>query len=753
MGRTKKDNRGSGIVSVIITIAFIGALSTALLFMTYMNYQMKISSRAAQGTFYGAEETLDQVRAAMQVIVSDSIRDSYAKTLLDYSNLVNESDFSKAQTAFAQNFIVALAERVGISAMPAADMVAGDYAFEIGTLMDSLCRYTSFTVAEAANPELHGLSIRGPDGSTSQGIARLTLVIGETTPKFIELRGFQVRKIVEGYETTLYTDFTIHCPPFVAVAAGYQSRLDSYVIVADGTVKAAMLSDTALSGNVFAGELDVSGVDHTFTMNSGRVISPGAYKVHGGATLSIGDSASIWAARITVDSTVQPSSLDLRGNIQVADDLELVAKGGSASLSGSYFGFGAGTTGLSSSAILISGQNSTLNLQGLSSLGLAGRSYIAGNPDGSEGIPTAGSLSIKSDQIAYLVPDACITRFSGGVGTALPNPSIAPTGTQTPVYYTTGGVYVAITTNAIHADDPSQHSEDYIVIDLTVPLWDNGNSLMDFGATPTRRLTHLGSSGDHLLYLFLSFGNDRDREDYFSQYFTNHGDRMDDYLRIYFDQASNLRDITPGGGVSAAGFVYEFAAGSDSYQLRSPVSSGPLEAMAKTYAKQYEYLTATLFEMEAPTDNTVTPFTRYMDVEKIEDALDANAEVLFRDDAGNVRAVIITKTTGSYTLNNLGAQENINLVISMGCDVSIACDFKGLVISRGAVDINTRSLSKDSILLSEALGAVDGDGNPVLTYLRGTSSAAPKTGGDASTWNLDDLVAFSNWKKNEPNAD
>ena len=750
MGRTKNDNRGSGIVSVIITIAFIGALSTALLFMTYMNYQMKISSRAAQRTFYSAEATLDQVRAAMQVIVSDSIRDSYAKTLLDYSNLVSESDFSRAQTAFSQNFIVELAERVGISAMPAADMAAGDYAFEIGTLLDRICSYTSFTVAEAANPELHGLSIRATDSSSGQGTARLTLVAGETTPKFIELRGFQVRRIVEGYETTLNTDFTIHCPPFVAVAAGYQSRLDSYIIVADGTVKTAMLSDTALNGNVFAGELDVSGVDHIFTMNSGRVISPGTYKVHGGATLIIGDSASIWAARITVDSTVQPSFLDLRGNIQVADDLELVAKGGSASLSGSYFGFGAGSTGLSSSAILISGQNSTLDLQGLSSLGLAGRSYIAGNPDGSGGIPTAGSLSIKSDQIAYLVPDACITRFSGGVGTALPNPSIAPTGDDLPVYTYTPGPGGSPGTYALLIGEGSITPEDedeYILIERS-------GALLDYNAMPTRRMHVVsGNPAQTMLYFFLTFGNDRDREDYFSQYFTNHGDRMDDYLRIYFDQTSNPGDINPDGGVSAAGFVYEFAAGSDSYQLRSPVSSGPVEAMAKTYAKQYESLTATLFEMEVPADNTITPFTRYIDTEKISNELDSNAVVPFRDDAGEVRAVILTATTGSYTLNNLGARENINLVISMGCDVTIACDFKGLVISRGHVDINTSALSKDSLLLSEALGAVDGDGNPILRYLRGTSSAVPKAGDDASTWNLDDLVAFSNWKKNEPNAD
>ena len=744
MGRSKRDNRGSGIVSVIITIAFISALSTALLFMTYMNYQMKISSRAAQRTFYSAEETLDQVRAAMQVIVSDSIRDSYAQTLLDYSNLVSESDFSKAQTAFSQSFISELAKRVGISTMPVVDMPEGVYKFNIDLLIENLCAYTSMSAVTAVEAKAYGLEIAGDSGL---GLATLTLVADEKTPRYIELQGFKVTKTVEGYETSIFTDFTIHCPPFVAVAAGYQSRLDSYVIVANGPLKANLAGDATLSGNVFAGALDVSGPGQTLTMNSGRVISPGPYTVKDGATLKIGDSASVWASRITVDSTTRASAIELSGNAQVADDLELVGnQGGSATLKGSYFGFGTGATGLESSAILISGQGSSLNLQSLNSLGLAGRSYIAANPDGTEGIPTAGSLSIKSDQIAYLVPDACISRVTGAVVTSLPNPCIIPTSDNNiPVYTHTpdsgGGAGTFALVAGSGPADPSA-VPDYILIALN-------ETLIDFGASAVRRMHVVaGQPTQTLLYFFLSFPTDSDREGYFNQYFSTHSERMGDYLRIYFDQNSP-EAINSSGGVSAAGFVYEFAGGSAGYQLRSPVSSGPINAMAATYATQYTNLKGTLFEMEAPANASVTPFSRYIDAEKIDDELAVSAAVPFFI-GGETRAVILTAGAGgdSYDLND----KNINLVISMGRTVNINCDFKGLIVSNGEVILSTTTASKDSLLLSEALGAVDGAGNAVLNYLRGTNSAAPKGNGDASTWNLDDLVAFSNWRKNEPTA-
>ena len=64
--RKKCDNRGSSIVIVIIAMAMIGILATTLLWMSYMNYMIKISDMRNKESFYSAEEVVEQIMAGLQ---------------------------------------------------------------------------------------------------------------------------------------------------------------------------------------------------------------------------------------------------------------------------------------------------------------------------------------------------------------------------------------------------------------------------------------------------------------------------------------------------------------------------------------------------------------------------------------------------------------------------------------------------------------------------------------------------------------
>ena len=98
--------------------------------------------------------------------------------------------------------------------------------------------------------------------------------------------------------------------------------------------------------------------------------------------------------------------------------------------SGQYIGFGTGENG-DSSAIVVNGTGTDIDLSGLINLTLAGNTYIAtktakdnltgadGNPNGSasdrKDILMGQSIAVKSDQLAYLVPGDLIKQGSNPV--------------------------------------------------------------------------------------------------------------------------------------------------------------------------------------------------------------------------------------------------------------------------------------------------------------------------------------------------
>ena len=143
--------------------------------------------------------------------------------------------------------------------------------------------------------------------------------------------------------------------------------------------------------------------------------------------------------------------MDVSGRMYVANDLILSGKGSSVSLAGQYYGYGntnastnnatvekkddegnpvldgegnpvmedvAVNPASSSSAIVINGKDSTVDLLGLTTLQLAGRAYVSLPQEGEadNGLPhvlMGESISVKSNQIAYLVPPECVGTLDG----------------------------------------------------------------------------------------------------------------------------------------------------------------------------------------------------------------------------------------------------------------------------------------------------------------------------------------------------
>lgn len=88
----KRDDRGSAIVVVIIAMALIGILASAILWSSYMNYMIKLADIRNKNSFYSAETVMEQIMAGMQHEASAAITLSYQDVMKNWGNNHNPDD-------------------------------------------------------------------------------------------------------------------------------------------------------------------------------------------------------------------------------------------------------------------------------------------------------------------------------------------------------------------------------------------------------------------------------------------------------------------------------------------------------------------------------------------------------------------------------------------------------------------------------------------------------------------------------------
>ena len=88
----KRRNSGSSIVIVIIAMAMIGILATTLLWMSYVNYKIKVNDIRNKNSFYSAETVMEQIVAGLQKETSDSVAVAYQEVLSNWEALENETN-------------------------------------------------------------------------------------------------------------------------------------------------------------------------------------------------------------------------------------------------------------------------------------------------------------------------------------------------------------------------------------------------------------------------------------------------------------------------------------------------------------------------------------------------------------------------------------------------------------------------------------------------------------------------------------
>ena len=83
--RLSGNNRGSGIVVVLVSMTCIALMGASLLFMSYTAVRMRATERQASHDFYSAETAMDEIRSGAQSIASVALGKAYKTVLLTYS--------------------------------------------------------------------------------------------------------------------------------------------------------------------------------------------------------------------------------------------------------------------------------------------------------------------------------------------------------------------------------------------------------------------------------------------------------------------------------------------------------------------------------------------------------------------------------------------------------------------------------------------------------------------------------------------
>ncbi len=456
------DDKGSAMVVVIIAMAFIGILASVLMYMSLLNYQMKANNLQAKDNFYSAETVLDEIRVHMEEQVSASLGDAYTQILVNYDDTSISEKESKLRYAFLSSMQ---------KAYQCSDTASLNY-YNLEKLFNSLSpevkKNTELQTSDGVNSYTIKMvgGVVQTTGTNGSGVAVGDLPKGQLT-LFTDGLSFQKLKVIytdaNGYVSVIQTDIRVKMPDMSFAQAVSLPSLTSMSLVAQKNIQvvaeSGKFSDAKIAGSFYADKVLVGNEDDTNSKyvtltleepteptgkenDDKRMVAATELYLGKGATLESDSYGELWAGKITMHgaaTSTGSANMNFKGNdVYVAGDLRIDGANNNftagslvdGNYSGQYIGFGTGKNG-DSSAIVVNGTGTDIDLSSLINLTLAGNTYIAtktakdnltgadGNLNGSSSdrkdILMGQSIAVKSDQLAYLVPGDLIKQGSNPV--------------------------------------------------------------------------------------------------------------------------------------------------------------------------------------------------------------------------------------------------------------------------------------------------------------------------------------------------
>ena len=669
----RMNNKGSALVIVIIVATFIGVLATVLLTMTGTNAQTKRVDTEAKRTFYDAETALDEVTLGVENVLAEATKEAYSTIFTEFTTLSNDE-----RNEGFQNVIM--------------DQVKTKLKFN-ETVKDASGKLPIVYLLQGfiTNSDAEIVSV----GSCSQ--------FSSGTKNYLKINAIKIVYENGDYSNTITTDLRINVP-VADLSANIPSTsnlsFEKYGLICENKL---IIDNKKLNvnGDIYAGYngININGAESSAVFTSGNIISKGDILISNTsssgnkvnlatASTSKTSRTNIWAKNIVIKDTTGTAIEALAANkkntdisfanaaVRVQDDLELHSPGSKVIMSGEYFGFGSSQDVEElSSAIIINGRNSYLDIRSLSKLQLAGRSFIKTphksdkvNP-GSEtqsfnGLPMGESLTIKGNQIAYLVPSACIS----------------------------------VKHNPVTWDEFKNGSIDFDFTAIDIPgefileeyLVDSENVKDKYTEAINQK-----PNGTHVVYFYLNI-KEESLTQFFEKYCEKFGtSRMADIFRVDFLMTNTVTNadgtVTESGDISSMGtIVSEYITGTiNDMSILNP-GSGGIGATAGALSQNFKYWTSYLRSEE---DQKMKD-AGYSDTKGVVENL-INVELINEINAANGPGDLIMDKKEE------GSNYRVIIIDNYGKDAfTITESMKGVVIATGDVVLDLEGKNFTGLIIA-----------------------------------------------------
>ena len=786
----RQQNQGFSLFTVLIAVSFVGILGLLVLYIALSNFNMKITDLKGKDSFYTAERALEEIRTGLQEDVGNAMSKAYTQVLESY-NVENRSQDSsmdrQRQSEFQDCFITELMRTLRVSKTE-------DNIYN----MERLRGYVDLEYDESKE----SLIITNPAGSAP--VMKAVKNVGKNTENNgVLLKNLKVIYVDEkGRASIICTDIRLLVPEVQFPTPSTLPDLMNMIVVADKGIvcEGTESTPTSINGSIYAGNLPSALAADSETsikvipgaslnVESGdKVVCKGEISVGLNSTFTSAESVNLWARGLNADSV---QNVSLSGSTYFADDLTVTGKNNNIKISGNYYGYGSyesatsddcvakdqyeksGLTGAAlSSAIVINGKNTTLDLSDTQKLMIAGRNYIASskvkanNRSNTNDVATGESLTVKGTQLAYLVPKEVL----GASGNPL-----------------TYDAYLSLLKGA----------EDISVNwDAAVEAW-GGRTLRDIGVDSEKPVQTVFYN-DGFVYFYLNFTDAQKSADFMQMYYQNNPTvkaNMDKYLSFYFggedsgitvkDADSYLRYITNGNTLSYSG-----ADAQGNMQQATSVNPGEKilqeqvgyqnswYALNRKMITSYDLLNKAVKEdaegkTHNETDGDRSVYDNLVNEKKmisyIKDTVkDDTGKYVFTasDEDGGLQAIMYDNGENGMNQTLKISQsdaDKLRLVVCTGdVEIESGVKFQGIIMAKGTITLRAgaqlESAPLEAARVFQAQMSSYGDGTSIKPqdffwegdkYVLGNSSSSGKkdTLNGSDTYSIADCVTYENWKK------
>ena len=783
----RQQNQGFSLFTVLIAVSFVGILGLLILYIALSNFNMKITDLKGKDSFYTAERALEEIRTGLQEDVGNAMSKAYTQVLESY-NVENRSQDSsmdrQRQSEFQDCFITELMRTLRVS--KTEDNI---YNME---------RLRGYVDLEYDNSK-ESLIITNPAGSAP--VMKAVKNVGKNTENNgVLLKNLKVIYVDEkGRASIICTDIRLLVPEVQFPTPSTLPDLMNMIVVADKGIicEGNESTPTSINGSIYAGNLPAAATtdpDTSIQVTSGaslnvesgdKVVCKGEISVGLNSTFTSAGSVNLWARGLNADSV---QNVSLSGSTYFADDLTVTGKNNNVKISGNYYGYGSyesatsddcvakaqyeksGLTGAAlSSAIVINGKNTTLDLSDTQKLMIAGRNYIASSKvkanrqTNTNDVVTGESLTVKGTQLAYLVPKEVL----GASGNPL-----------------TYDAYLSLLNGA----------EDISVNwDAAVEAW-GGRTLRDIGVDSEKPVQTVFYN-DGFVYFYLNFTDAQKSADFMQMYYQNNPTvkaNMDKYLSFYFggedsgitvkDADSYLRYITNGNALSYSG-----ADAQGNMQQATSVNPGEKilqeqvgyqnswYALNRKMITSYDLLNKAVKEdgegkIHDETDGDRSVYDNLVNEKKmvsyIKDTVkDGTRKYVFTasDEDGGLQAIMYDNGVNQTLKISQSDADKLRLVVCTGdVEIEAGVKFQGIIMAKGTITLKAgaqlESAPLEAARVFQAQMSSYGDGTGIKPqdffwegdkYVLGNSSSSGKkdTLNGSETYSLADCVTYENWKK------